>query len=77
MSDDEILLAVKEYATKIMETDIYRKYSNEKERIKKHPDLYKKVNEYRERTFELQNAADQDDLFHCYTYDIYLFPLFW
>lgn len=63
MSEEEIRDAAREYARKIMETDTYRKYCYERERIKKQPDLYEKVNQYRERTFELQNYTDKDQLF--------------
>jgi len=64
MTDEEVRTAAKEYASKIMDTDVYRKYCYERERIKNHPDLYDKVNEYRAKTFELQNLSGQDeDLF--------------
>ena len=63
MTDEQIRMAAVEYADKTQETEVYRKYCYERERIKKQPDLYAKVNEYRQMTFELQNNTDQDQLF--------------
>lgn len=63
MTDNEIRTYALEYACRIAETDVYRKYCYEKDRIKKQPDLYEKVNEYRALTFQLQNNTDQDQLF--------------
>lgn len=63
MTDEQIRMAAKEYASKIQETDIYRKYCAEREQIKKEPELYAAVNEYRRKTFELQNNTSEDQLF--------------
>ena len=63
MTEEQIKAVARDYAGKILETDIYLKYSHEKDRIKKHPDLYRQVNEFRESSFELQNETDQDQLF--------------
>lgn len=56
-------MAAKDYAAKIQQTDIYRTYCHERERIKQDPELHAKVNAYRQATFELQNYTDQDQLF--------------
>ncbi|MBQ9333623.1 MAG: YlbF family regulator [Lachnospiraceae bacterium] len=63
LSSEQIRMAAKEYAAKIQQTEIYRKYCLERERIKQDPELYAKVNAYRQATFELQNYTDQDQLF--------------
>ncbi len=63
LSGEQIRMAAKEYAAKIQQTDIYRIYCRERERIKQDPELYAKVNAYRQATFELQNYTDQDQLF--------------
>ncbi len=63
MTDEQIRMAAKEYAAKIQQTDIYRNYCREREKIKQYPDLYAKVNEYRQSTFDLHNNTDQDQLF--------------
>ncbi len=63
MTNDQIRMAAKDYASRIQETDIYRKYCKERERLKKDPELYAKVNEYRRSTYELHNNTDKDQLF--------------
>ena len=70
MTVEQIGMAAKEYAAKIQETDIYRDYCKAREQIKKDPELYAKVNEYRQATFELHNNTDQDQLFdRMYAYE--------
>ncbi len=63
MNDEQIRMAAKEYAAKIQQTDTYRNYCRERERIKQDPELYAKVNAYRQATFDLHNNTDQDQLF--------------
>ncbi len=63
MSDSEVKEAIKQFADKIMESDTYREYLYQRERIKKQPELYDKVNEFRQRNFELQNETDEEELF--------------
>ena len=63
MNDEQIRMAAKEYAAKIQQTDTYRNYCRERERIKQDPELYAKVNAYRRATFDLHNNTDQDQLF--------------
>lgn len=65
MSDNEIIEAAHQFADKIMESDTYKEYLFQREKIKKQPDLYEKVNEFRQRNFDLQNEADGDELFDC------------
>lgn len=64
MSDKEIIEAVHQFAGTIMDSDTYREYLFQREKIKRQPDLYEKVNEFRQRNFELQNEAEGDDLFN-------------
>lgn len=47
----------------IKETDVYKKYHFQLEKLKKHPDYYEKVNEFRQRNYEIQNASKVDDMF--------------
>lgn len=47
----------------IRETDIYQKYCYQLEKIKKYPDLYEQVNEFRQRNYEIQNTSQVDELF--------------
>lgn len=63
MSDKEILEAAKKFANQIMISDTYKEYLFQREKIKKQPELYEKVNEFRQRNFDLQNAPEGEDLF--------------
>ena len=62
MSDIQIEEATKMFAAYIQESDTYKEYLYQREKIKKQPELYDKVNEYREKRFELQIKSDSDDL---------------
>ncbi len=62
MSDKEIIEAARQFADQIMTSDTYKEYLYQREKIKKQPELYDKVNEYRQRNFDLQNETDGDDL---------------
>lgn len=63
MPDKEIIAAAKQFAETIMTSDTYKEYLYQREKIKKQPMLYEKVNDFRQRNFELQNEADSDDIF--------------
>ena len=63
MSDIQIEEATKKFAAYIQETDTYKEYWYQREKIKKQPELYDKVNEYRQKNFDLQNESDSEDLF--------------
>lgn len=63
MSDSDIKEAAKKFAAIIQESDIYKEYYYQREKIKKQPELYDKVNEYRQKNFDLQNESDSEDLF--------------
>ncbi len=62
MSDREILEAARQFGDTIMTSDTYKEYLYQRETIKKQPELYEKVNEFRQRNFDLQNEADSDDI---------------
>lgn len=63
MSDSGITEAAKKFAAIIQETDTYKEYYNQRERVKKQPELYDKINEFRQRNFDLQQESDSEDLF--------------
>lgn len=63
MSDSEVKEAIRQFADKIMESDTYKEYLYQREKIKKQPELYDKVNEFRQRNFELQNGTNEEELF--------------
>lgn len=63
MSGNEIIEAAKVFAKEIKESDVYKDYDYQKEKIKKQPELFQKVCEFRQRNFELQNMEDHGDLY--------------
>lgn len=63
MSDSDIMIAAKEFAETIQKSDTYQKYYYQREKIKRQPELYDKVNEFRQRNFDLQNEVDSEELF--------------
>lgn len=63
MSDNEIIEAARQFANTIMSSRTYKEYLYQREKIKKQPQLYEKVNEFRQRNFDLQNETDSDDMF--------------
>ena len=63
MSDKEILEAARKFADQIMASETYKEYLYQREKIKKQPELYEKVNEFRQRNFDLQNETDEAELF--------------
>lgn len=62
MTDIDIEQATKEFAHLLMKSSIYKEYSEQREKIRKQPEIYEKVNEFRQRNFELQNQAEDDNL---------------
>lgn len=44
-------------------TDEYRRYFHEKEKLSRFPELKKQIDEFRRRNFELQNQENADVLF--------------
>ena len=63
MSDKEIIEAARQFAETIMASDTYKEYLFQREKIKKQPGLYEKVNEFRQRNFDLQNETDAENPF--------------
>ena len=47
----------------IKETNTYLNYEIQRDKIDRQPDLKRKIDEFRQRNFELQNQEDADDLF--------------
>ncbi len=62
MPDKEIIKAARDFADKIMTSETYREYFYQREKVKKQPELYEKVNEFRQRNFDLQNETDGEDM---------------
>lgn len=63
MPNVQIEEATKKFAAYIQESDTYKEYFYQREKLKKQPELYDKVNEFRQRNFEIQNESDSEDLF--------------
>ncbi len=63
MLDQNIRKQAEQFEIVICGTDAYKKYVMQLTRLKQNPELYKQVNDYRKLNFEMQNAAQVDDLF--------------
>ena len=63
MSDVQIQEATKQFAAYIQKSDTYQEYLFQREKIKKQPELYDRVNEFRQRNFDIQNETDSEELF--------------
>lgn len=64
MLDHQMQVASEKFVKAIKETEIYKKYYFQLGKIKKSPELYEKVNEFRQRNYEIQNTNQGDELFH-------------
>lgn len=63
MLDQNIRNQAEQFVRDIRETDVYKSYTMQLARLKKNPELYKQVNDYRKLNFEMQNAVQVEDLF--------------
>ena len=61
--EDSLGNATVSYVKAIKDTAVYKKYCEQLERLKKSPEKYQMVNEFRRRNFEIQNTAQKDELF--------------
>ena len=61
--EDSLENATVSYVKAIKDTAVYKKYCEQLERLKKSPEKYQMVNEFRRRNFEIQNTAQKDELF--------------
>lgn len=61
--DKLVLEATGTFVEEIRKSNTYIEYNIQKEKLKRHPDLFKKVWEYRQINFALQSAAQGDELF--------------
>lgn len=64
MLDNQLQVACEKFVKAIKDTEIYKTYYYQLGKIKKSPELYEKVNEFRHRNYEIQNTSQGDDLFH-------------
>lgn len=61
--EDSLENATASYVKAIKETAVYKKYCEQLERLKRNPEQYQKVNEFRRRNYEMQNTTEKDELF--------------
>lgn len=61
--DEKLENELLKFVQVIKESDISRKYYEQRERLKSRPEQYAKVNEFRRRNFEIQNTSQKDELF--------------
>ncbi|MDO4302306.1 MAG: YlbF family regulator [Bacillota bacterium] len=63
MLDKQIEVATIKFVKSIKETEVYKRYSFQLGKIKKSPELFAQVNEFRRRNYEIQNTSQVDELF--------------
>ena len=63
MTDSIVIKAVEKLVEEIKKSDIYIEYDCQRDKLKKQPELFERVKEFRQRNFELQNSEQGDDLF--------------
>lgn len=63
MLDKMIETSATRFVNSIRETETYKKYRIQLEKLKEDPELLAQVNEYRRRNYELQNTSQIDELF--------------
>lgn len=54
--------AIEAFVNIIKNTEVYRDYCSEKERVKVHPGLKEQIDEFREKNFELQSTDTTEEL---------------
>ena len=60
--DDLMKAAAVKYIRSIKESQEYREYAMQLEMLRRHPDLYSQVNEYRSENYKIQNIENEDML---------------
>lgn len=60
---NDLSTAAEFFIDAIKNTESYRNYLTQKEKIEKFPELKNRIDEFRIRTFELQNLSTSDELF--------------
>ena len=58
----EVQKALEQLAHAIKDSDIYREYRRQSEKVDNTGDMREKIDEYRVRNFELQNSVQTEDL---------------
>lgn len=63
MSDIDIERVTSNFAALIMQTEVYQEYDFQKKKLKRQPELFQRVNEYRRQNFKLQNEVKGENLY--------------
>ena len=63
MMDQVVYEATEKFVEEIKKSNIFIEYNFQKEKMKKHPDLFKKVKEYRQMNYVLQSDTQAEELF--------------
>lgn len=50
--------ALQQLITAVLDSEVYREFDMQRDRMNQHPELKAKVDEFRERVFELQTSDD-------------------
>lgn len=58
----EVQEALEQLAQAVKESEVYREYRRQSERVDNDGDMREKIDEYRVRNFELQNSVQTEDL---------------
>ena len=58
----EVQEALEQLAQAVKESEVYREYRRQSERVDNTGDMREKIDEYRVRNFELQNSVQTEDL---------------
>ena len=63
MLDRHIQSVSEKFVRELKDTEVYKKYRYQLEKIKKNPELFEKINEFRHHNYEIQNTTQVDELF--------------
>lgn len=63
MMDQIVLEATGRFVEELRKSNTYMEYNLQKEKLKRLPDLFEKVREYRHKNFMLQSGTQGDELF--------------
>ena len=63
MLDKQMEAASERFVRTVKQSEIYKKYMYQLEKIKRNPELFEKVNEFRQRNYEIQNTSQENELF--------------
>lgn len=63
MIDNQMKTALEGFVKAVKETETCKRYYYQLEKLKKNPELFKKVNEYRMQNYEIQNTSQDHEMF--------------